>query len=305
LLNDGKGNFTDATASMAPGLQNIGMVTDAVWLDLNGDKKPDLIIVGEFMPIKIFINKNGILQDESASYIHFASSGWWNTIHAEDMDGDGDLDLVIGNMGTNTQFHASEQEPVTLYYKDFDGNGSIDPILCYYINGKSFPAISRDDLTDQLPGLKKKFLQYKDYSNATINDLFDPEQLKDAGVLKAEEMRTVYLENKGKEGFVMHTLPIEAQFSPVYAITSLDVNKDGKKDLVLAGNNSWTRIRYGRYDANHGMVLLGDGKGGFTFLPPAQSSLKVRGDVRSIEYSNNYLLFGINNQPVQIFSINR
>ncbi len=305
LLNDGKGNFTDATASMAPGLQNIGMVTDAVWMDLNGDKKPDLIIVGEFMPIKIFINKNGTLQDESATYIHFASSGWWNTIHAEDLDGDGDLDLVIGNMGTNTQFHASEQEPVTLYYKDFDGNGSIDPILCYYINGKSFPAISRDDLTDQLPGLKKKFLQYKDYSNATINDLFDPEQLKDAGVLKAEEMRTVYLENKGKEGFVMHTLPIEAQFSPVYAITSLDANKDGKKDLVLAGNNSWTRIRYGRYDANHGIVLLGDGKGGFTFLPPAQSGLKVRGDVRSIEYSNNYLLFGINNQPVQIFSINR
>ncbi len=305
LLNDGKGNFTDATASIAPALQNIGMVTDAVWMDVNGDKKPDLIVVGEYMPIKVFINKNGVLQDESASYIHFESSGWWNTIFAADMDGDGDLDLVIGNMGLNTQFHASPQEPVSLYYKDFDGNGSVDPIFCYYINGKSYPAISRDDLTDQLPGLKKKFLEYKDYSDATINDLFTPEQLKDAGVLKAGEMRTVYLENKGDKGFEMHELPVEAQFSPVYAITAMDINKDGKKDLVLAGNNSWTRIRYGRYAANHGTILLGDGKGNFTFLPPAQSGLTVRGDVRSIEYINNYLFFGINNQPVKVYALDK
>ena len=305
LLNDGKGNFTDATESMAPSLKNIGMVTDAVWMDINGDKKPDLVVVGEYMPVKIFINNNGKLEDQSEKYIHFASSGWWNTIRAEDMDGDGDLDLIIGNMGLNTQFRASEKEPVSLYYKDFDGNGSIDPIFCYYINGTSYPALSRDDLTDQIPSLKKKFLEYKDYSNATINDLFSPEQLKDAGILKAQELRTVYLENQGAKGFVLHELPMEAQFSPVYAISAVDINNDGKKDLILAGNNSWTRIRYGRYAANHGIVLLGDGKGNFKYAPPSQTGLTIRGDVRSIEKINDKIFFGMNGQPAKIYSINK
>ncbi|MEO6962919.1 MAG: VCBS repeat-containing protein [Puia sp.] len=305
LLNDGKGNFTDATASIAPALQKAGMVTDAVWVDVNGDKKPDLVVVGEYMPVTVFINHNGKLSDESAQYIPFESSGWWNTIYAADMDGDGDQDLVIGNMGLNTQFHASSKEPVSLYYKDFDGNGSVDPVFCYYIDGKSYPAISRDDLTDQLPFLKKKFLQYADYSTATINDLFTPEQLKDAGLLKASEMRTVYLENKENKNFVLHELPVEAQFAPVYAITSADINRDGKKDLILAGNNAWTRIRYGRYEASHGTVLTGDGKGNFKFIPPAQSGITVRGDVRSIEYISPHLFFGINNQPAKIFSLNK
>ena len=305
LLNDGKGNFSDATASIAPEFQNMGMVTDAVWLDVNGDRKPDLIVVGEYMPIKVFINKDGKLQDESDAYIHFPSSGWWNTIYAADMDGDGDTDLVIGNMGLNTQFRASEKEPVSLYYKDFDDNGSIDPIFCYYIDGKSYPALSRDDLTEQLPSLKKKFLAYKDYSNATINDLFTPEQLQDAGLLKAEEMRTVYLENDGSKGFVMHELPIEAQFSPVYAITSVDVNKDGNKDLILAGNNAWTRIRYGRYESNHGLLLLGDGKGGFVSVPQSKSGLDIRGDVKSLVQLNDDLIFGINGQDAAIYSIDK
>lgn len=280
LLNDGKGNFKDATASVAPALLNIGMVTDAVWMDLNGDKKPDLIIVGEYMPIKILINKDGKLQDQSDTYIHFESSGLWNTIYAEDMDGDGDMDLVLGNMGLNTQFHATPKEPVSLYYKDFDGNGSIDPIFCYYINGVPYPAISKDDITEQLPFLKKKFLEYKDYSTATITDLFTPEQLKDAAILKAGEMHSIYLENKGLKGFELHMLPTEAQFSPVYAITSLDANNDGKKDLLLAGNNAWTRIHYGRYEANHGVLLLGDGRGGFTYAPQTKSGLNIKGDVK-------------------------
>src|SRR5678809_1553847 len=173
-------------------------------------------------------------------YINFPANGWWNKIYADDFDGDGDADLVMGNVGLNTQFHSSEKEPLQLYYKDFDGNGSIDPVFCYYIGGVSYPANSRDDLADQLPGVKKKFLEYYQYADATISDVFTPDQLNDAKVLTVSEQSTLYLQNDGEKGFNKKTLPIEAQYAPVYAITSLDANKDGKPDLLLAGNNSWT-----------------------------------------------------------------
>lgn len=306
LLNDGAGNFTDHTSRIAPSLANVGMVTDAIWLDINKDGTKDLIVVGEWMPIKVFVNRKGILADDSSTYIKFPSTGWWNSILADDFDGDGDEDLVIGNLGENAQFRASEKEPVTVYYKDFDNNGSIDPILCYYIHGKSYPAASRDDLMDQLPGLKKKFLTYRSYASATINDLFSPEELEDARVLKADLMKTVYLENKGGS-FELKTLPIEAQYSPVYAIASIDANKDGKKDIVLAGNNVWTRIKFGRYDANHGILLAGDGKGNFSYVPQYLSGLDVRGDARSLEVVNTgktkRIFFGVNDAPLTSYDI--
>jgi len=282
LINDGKGVFKDATSNICGDLQQAGMVTDVVFADLNNDQQPDLIVVGEWMSIKVFVNQKGKLSDASSQYIHFASTGWWNRITAEDMDNDGDLDMIIGNCGLNTQFHVNEKEPMSIYYKDFDGNGSIDPVLCYYIEGISYPANSRDDLTDQLPGLKKKFLEYKPYSVATINDIFLPEQLKDAGLLKAEIMQTVYLENQGSKGFALHTLPLPAQYSPVYGIVTTDINGDGKKDILLTGNNTWTRIKFGRYSANHGVVLLGNGKGSFTYATQTESGLNIRGNVRSL-----------------------
>lgn len=309
LINDKKGNFSDLTSTIAPQIKEIGMVTDALWLDLNNDKIKDLIIVGEWMPIKVFLNKNGKLVDASSNYIKFASTGWWNRIYADDFDNDGDADLVIGNLGLNAQFKASEKEPLSLYYKDFDGNGSIDPIFCYFLDGVSYPAASRDDLADQLPQIKNKFLEYYKYANATITDLFTESQLSDAKVLKAEILETVYLENT-TNGFKLKSLPIEVQYAPIYALASLDVNKDGKKDLLLAGNNSSTRIKFGQFNANNGVLLIGNGNGTFNYVPQKQSGLKIKGDVRSLttinstSKANEKFIFGVNNSNLQFLKIN-
>ena len=309
LLNDGKGNFTDASKQYSNVLSGLGMVTDALWMDLNKDKSKDLIVVGEWMPVKVFLNEKGKLKDASSNYIKFASTGWWNRIYADDMDGDGDQDLVLGNLGLNSQFKATEKEPLQIYYKDFDDNGSIDPIFCYYIDGVSYPAASRDDLMDQLPSLKNKFLEYHKYANATIKDLFTSEQLKDVKELKAEILETVYLENTGNS-FKLKELPLEAQYAPVYAIAALDANKDGKKDLILAGNNSWTRIKFGQYTASNGILLAGTPDDGFTYVPQWKSGLNVGGNVRSIQMlgkdknSPNQVIFGINNSGARAFKIN-
>jgi enediyne biosynthesis protein E4 len=308
LLNDGKGKFSDETEQIAPALKNVGMVADALWADLDKDGRSDLIVVGEWMPIKIFLNKPGKFEDVSSMYIHFASAGWWSKILADDFDGDGDQDLIIGNAGTNLQFRASEKEPVSIYYKDFDANGSVDPIFCYYIQGVSYPSASRDDLVEQLPGLKKKFLEYAVYAKATINDIFTGEQLKQAKMHEAQLLSTVYLQNNGSNGFELKTLPEEVQYSPVYVMQTIDVNNDGKKDVIIAGNNAWTRVRFGRHRSNHGVVLTGDGKGHFTYVPQYESGLNIRGDVRSLEMINvkgkKKLLFGVNDAPLQLYHLN-
>jgi hypothetical protein len=327
LLNDGKGHFTDATSRIAPGLDSLGMVTDAVWIDLNNDKRPDLVVVGEWMPVKVFINHGAPasgashtstptgqpgpagmpstvrLEDASSRYIHFPSTGWWNRIAIADLDGDGNPDLILGNQGLNNQFTASPRQPLTLYFKDFNHNGTIDPIFCYSIGGISYPAISRDDLTGEIPFLKKKFLEYHTYADATIHDLFSPEQLKDAGPLTAETLSTVWLQNKGDSGFTLRSLPLEAQYGPVEAIAVTDIDGDGHPDLVLAGGNQWTRIRFGRFRASHGILLLNDGKGNFRYVPQDRSGLQLRDDVRDVrDLGGKKLIFGVNDGPARIYN---
>ncbi|MGE5106338.1 MAG: VCBS repeat-containing protein [Sphingobacteriales bacterium] len=302
LLNDGKGIFTDAAAKLNNTLSAVGMVKDAAWVDVNNDKIKDLVIAGEWMPVKVFINKKGKLEDASANYISFASNGWWNKILTADFDKDGDDDLVLGNYGNNSQLNASEKQPAELYSMDIDGNGTIDPVLTSFVQGKAYPFITMDDINAQAPILKKKFYDYNAYADAAITDIINPGKLSAFKPLQVFTFSTVYLENTGK-GFVKKALPVQAQYSPVYAMCSMDVNKDGKTDLLLFGNNLYNRIRLTQYNANFGQLYLGDGKGNFAYVPQYQSGLSIKGDVRSVTVVNDAIIIGINNQSVQLYKL--
>jgi hypothetical protein len=301
LINDGKGHFTDLTMQYNASLKNIGMVTDAAWVDMNGDRKPDLIVVGEWMPITVFENRNGKLVDATTKYFDKKYSGWWNCLQVSDINHDGHPDIIAGNLGLNSQCKASDNEPVEMYFKDFDDNGSIDPILCFYIQHKSFPFVTRDELLDQISMMRGRFPDYKSYADATLDQIFTPDEMKGAKHLVANSLSTAcFVSNKnGKLHGV--TLPLQAQYSPVYTITALDYDHDGKDDLLLCGNIENSRIRFGKYDANYGVLLRGDGNGHYTYIPQQQSGFKLQGDVRGVLKIDDMLLFSINQNGVKAY----
>lgn len=305
LMNDGKGEFTKAPESMSEPLKSLGMVTDASWYDADKDGKKDLIVCGEWMKIKVFLNREGKLSDVSDNYFPDALKGWWNRIQFADMDGDGDADLIAGNWGLNSPIKVSKSEPATLYYNDFDNNGSIDPLICYYIQGKSYPMASRDEMTDQMVSLRQKFPTYTAYSNVTLQDILSEEQFKSANKLDANDFETTYFENDNGI-FKAKRLPLEANFFPVYAITTGDFNRDGKQDIILGGNTDRARIKIGKIDAGYGMMLKGDGKGNFIYVPQIESGLSVKGCIRDIlkatDKNQEKLIFTVNNQAPVIYS---
>lgn len=305
LINDGKGHFTDQTLSVAPSLQRIGMVTDASWIDLNGDKKEDLVVVGEWMPVTVYIHQNRKLENKTGNYFNKSYSGWWNKILTGDFNHDGKPDLIIGNFGLNAQCKANDKEPAEMYYKDFDNNGSVDPILCFYIKDTSYPYVTRDELLDEISSMRSRFTDYKSYADATIKDVFTEEELKDAGHLQANYLKTAYFESGTNGRFREKALPLQAQFSPIYTITSFDYDKDGNEDLLLCGNIDHARLRFGKYDANEGVLLRGDGKGNFTYINQQESGFHLRGDVRSVININHILLFGINQGDIKAYTTKR
>jgi hypothetical protein len=308
LMNSG-GPFENVTASFASELSAIGMVSDSRWVDINGDGWDDLVVVGEFMPVEVFFNNQGKSLDRSTKkFFDDELTGLWTKMIVHDFDNDGDVDIIVGNLGLNTQLRASDDQPLTLIYKDFDNNGSIDPMLNYYVLGKEFPFPSRDELLDQMYSMRAKFTDYASYSKATISDIFSENDLKEAKRLRATTLESVYLENKQNK-FEVHALPREAQYSPIYAMSIIDYNNDGNMDLILGGNQSAIRIRVGVIDANFGQLLEGDGKGNFRYISQPLSGLSLTGDAKSFQVlkikNETYLLVGINNVGIRSYKLNR
>lgn len=300
LLNDGHGKFTTVNIDF----KKIGMVTDAQWIDLNADNRKDLVLCGEFMPVTILINTTEGFKNKTTDYFDRPQNGFWFKIAFADVNGDGKPDLIAGNIGENTQVHVSDKEPAEMYFADFDKNGSIDPFFNFYVQGKSYPFVSRDELNDQIYPMRRKFSSYKMYADATINDIFSADELAKAGKLTVNQAKTVLYINKNNK-FTEADLPVQAQFAPVTQIITNDFDHDGKPDLLLLGNKSDNRLKLGSMDANYGCLLKGDGKGGFIYIGQPASGLSVTGDVKSaLEIQIDrlpYLLIGTNEGPLQFY----
>lgn len=301
LINDGTGQFADRTSRVAPELQTIGMVTDAEWHDLDENGRDDLVVAGEWMPIRVFENEGGTLSDETDAYFERPRRGLWNTIRMADLNGDGRQDLIAGNLGLNSQLTARDDQPAELFYDDFDRNGSVDPLLSYYINGTRRPHPLLDRLREQMPRIGARFSTYRAYAEATMADVLTERERQEAGRLRVNLLATSLFVRDEEGTFERATLPTEAQFAPVFSIEVMDYNEDGERDVLLSGNINETRIRFGKYDANYGTLLRGEGDGSFEYVPQRRSGFKLRGDVRGTVRVGDTLIFGINRDEMRAY----
>lgn len=306
LENDGTGRFQDVSEKLNPELLRPGMISDALWTDFNEDELPDLILVGEWMPIRLFQNTGtGFKELEGQKWME-RSEGWWNTIESGDFDHDGDVDYVLGNTGKNFQVKPTPEEPATIYASDLDNNGTLDGVMCYYIKGHNAPLYSKLDLESHLTILASKYPDHQSFANQSITDIFPAEVLDNATMFKVTNPASSYLENLGDMQFRLSDLPVAAQLSPVYSIASGDYNNDGHMDLILAGNFYGSRLKFGHLDANRGVVLLGNGDGSFVSVPNHKSGLFLDGEVRDVvqlnlSSGNEILLFAPNNDSLQVY----
>jgi len=301
---DGKIKFTEKTIEICPGLPNAGMITDAKWVDIDNDKWDDLILSGDWMSLKVFKNVKGKLIDITGTSGLENEKGCWDKICADDFDNDGDIDLIVGNMGQNLAWKASKTEPLKMYVGDFDQNGHTEAIITSFVNGVSYPNASRDDLLDQLTFLKKKFNRYSLYANASLPEILDNDAILKAKTLEVNTLQSSYLENLGDGKFKIKSLPIEAQFSCIKGIISQDFNKDGNLDILIAGNFYPMSVQHGRIDAGKGLLMEGDGKGNFKAVTRERTNLLIKGDVRDIvELKTGFFVISKNNSPLQALLI--
>ena len=281
ILQNNAGKFKDVTSSVAPEFQNIGMITDLTSADIDKDGSPELIVVGEWMPLTIFKYDGSKYKNVTANFGLSETTGWWNCLKINDLDNDGDMDIVAGNLGYNTRYQANEVQPLQLFYKDFDSNGSSEPILAWYKQGKCYPVPLRDDFLKQMPSFKKKYLHYRDYGQATMNDIFGSD-LKNAQIFNAKTLATTCFENLGNGKFMTKTLPLEAQVAPVFDIAITDFNNDNIKDLILVGNSSAEWTETGPISASKGVLLVSDGKNNFTTKRNIEAGFWANKEARKI-----------------------
>ncbi len=305
LLNNDGGIFTDATKKFAPMLSKIGLVTSAVWTDFDKDEKLDLIVVGEWMPITFLRNIGSRLDDQTAYYGMSETTGWWNKIVQADLDGDGDQDFVVGNLGLNYKYKASLHEPFQIHSTDFDENGSNDIVLGYCQDGKVFPVRGRQCSFEQMPFIKTKFPTYHDFGLATLTDIFGGD-IQRSLHYQAKEFASVVLLNLGNGKYEINRLPAEAQYAPIFGITTDDFNADGILDLLVAGNFYVSEVETGRADAGTGLFLEGKGGGTFTPVLSRDSGFMADRDVRDMALLRNaagetLILVANNNDRLQVF----
>ncbi len=299
----GKVLFADVTARAAPMLKGLGMVTDAVWTDVDRDGRKDLVVVGEWMPITVLKNQEGTFIDKTQEMGLSEATGWWFSIAAADFDGDGDEDLVAGNLGLNYKYKASPKEPFEIYTTDFDDSGDLDIVLGYHSDGNLFPLRGRECSSGEMPFIKAKFPTYDAFGKATLREVYDPGKLENSVHYQASTFASSYLENQSGHGFKITPLPIQAQTSSTNSIRIEDFDGDKNLDLIMAGNLYGSEVETTRNDAGYGYFLKGDGKGGFASVPMSVSGLRVKGEVRHMQNirlagGRKVLLFAVNNGRV-------
>jgi hypothetical protein len=305
-LNDGKGHFRDVAATMNPDISRAGMVTGAVWADVNGDNKKELIITGEWMATRIFSFNGNKFEEQKNTNLN-GLYGWWQTIAAGDLNNDGKEDLILGNIGENFYLKPDSAHPVKMWLNDFDQSGSIDQFRTRTIDGKDMPVLLKRDVTDQFPSLKKENLKNRDYAAKTIQQLFSKEQIEKSTIKKIDYCSSVIAINNGKGSFTIQKLPAMVQLSSMNAVSVTDVNNDNKMDLITGGNKFTFPPQFGRLDASYGDVLINLGNGKFARMEPAISGLNLTGEVRDIKEINSknkrYILFVLNNQFPVLYQV--
>jgi hypothetical protein len=257
------------------------------------------------MPVKVFANNKGRFTEVTDQAGLGGTEGLWSVLATADFDGDGDIDIMAGNLGTNTKFRKRPESTLRMYIKDIDNNETMEHILAYSLGDKWYPTATKDEIGKQLPLINKRFTNYKDFAGKTVEEIFTPEQLKGAALLQVQKFESVYLENTGKGTFTIHSLPFESQVSKIFSFHVTDADADGHSDVLLGGNFYGASMYQGRYDASYGLMLKGNGKGNFESVLPVENGLLLEGEVRKIKSlktaDGELILVARNNRPLQVF----